>query len=54
MVSTYIAVDSESPGEHDCRVALPGRLEAQDQAEVFPGLPEHRLRRSISAPSNTA
>lgn len=54
MVWAYVAIDGESPGEHDRRVALPGRLESQHQAEAFPGLPEHRLRRSVSAAPNAA
>jgi len=49
---TYIAIDRESPGQHECRVALSGCFKGQHKAEILSWLPEDRLGSSVSTSSN--
>jgi hypothetical protein len=48
----YIAVDGESPGEHERRVAFSSCLKGQHKAEALSGLPEDRLGSGVSTSSN--
>jgi hypothetical protein len=49
---TYIAINSESPGQHECRVAFSGCFKGQHKAEILSWLPENRLGSGISTSSN--
>lgn len=51
---TYIAIDGESLGQHERRVAFSGCFKGQHKAEILSGLPEDRLGSGVSTSSNTA